>query len=67
MQLQGVYLKDNQLVGSLPEAWSNLTHISPFIDLTGCSLSVVNATQGLLVAQTAELKSSMHRFRVLGF
>ena len=29
MQLQEVYLRENRLVGSLPEAWSNLTTVSP--------------------------------------
>ena len=33
MQLRDVYLKGNQLVGSLPEAWSNLTSVSPIPEL----------------------------------
>ena len=32
-QLQDVWLFSNQLVGSLPETWSKLTHVSPQVDL----------------------------------
>ena len=37
MQLQKVYLSHNQLVGSLPEAWSNLTSVSPISELDDAS------------------------------
>lgn len=33
MQLHELSLAHNQLVGSLPEAWSNLTNVSPVIEL----------------------------------
>lgn len=33
MQLQGLILSSNQLVGSLPEDWSSLTSVSPIIEL----------------------------------
>ena len=34
LQLQELHLSNNQLVGSLPEAWSKLTNVSPVTQLT---------------------------------
>lgn len=34
MQLQELSLSDNQLLGTLPERWSNLTYVSPVFMLT---------------------------------
>lgn len=30
MQLEKLFLAENQLVGSLPEAWSDFTYVSPY-------------------------------------
>lgn len=39
MQLSFAFLSSNRLEGSLPEAWSNLTNVSPAVELTlGASL-----------------------------
>ena len=37
MQLQEVYLGENQLVGSLPKAWGNLTSVSSIPELNAAS------------------------------
>ena len=36
LQLQELRLSNNQLVGILPEKWSNLANVSPVTDLTSC-------------------------------
>lgn len=48
MQLQTLSLSKNQLVGSLPETWSNLTNVSPtgVFKLTLCCVFMSSWSQG---------------------
>ena len=43
LQVQNLSITENELVGSLPSSWSNLSQVSPFWELHGCWMMLERA------------------------
>ena len=58
-QLESLFVDHNQLVGGLPESWSNLTSVSPIIELLmtlAQPVFLLSKTSTMSGAQNAEIE-----------